>query len=130
MAKLVTGDEFTKGVKKHNKEVERQEDAKTAREEEKQHLERNKKRRAKYKKQVAAWEKERDVTKAEKRRPGWTKPKLAEFGLESTADKPKKKDFELDEQGGDGESTDSGSDDNKMEVGSEQESDQEADSDS
>ncbi len=33
MAKLVTGDEFTEGVKEHNKEVERQEDAKTAREE-------------------------------------------------------------------------------------------------
>ncbi len=63
---------------------------------EKQCLEQNKKRRAKYKKQVATWEKERDVAKAEKRRPGWTKPKLAEFGLEITADKPKKKDFELD----------------------------------
>ncbi len=69
------------------------------------------------------------MAKAEKRRPGWTKPKLAEFGLEITADKPKKKDFELDGQEGDGESTDSGSDDNEMEVGSQQESDQDTDSD-
>ncbi|KAK0477711.1 hypothetical protein EDD18DRAFT_1087586 [Armillaria luteobubalina] len=147
MAKLVTSNEFMGGVKEYNKEAERQQNAKTVREEvtqlykeamtkwteqEKQCLKWNKKKQAKHKEQVAAWEKEQDMAKAEKRRPRWAKPKIAEFGLESIADRPKKKDFELDgygRHGGPTNTASSGSDDNETEVGSEQELDQEADSD-
>ncbi|KAJ7229204.1 hypothetical protein GGX14DRAFT_346894 [Mycena pura] len=61
---------------------------------------RNAERRATFSTDVAAWEAEKTAAKATRRRPGWIKPKLAEYGIELLLPKPKKhvQDGEEDEE--------------------------------
>jgi hypothetical protein len=51
---------------------------------------RNAKKREDYAAAIAAWEAEKAAAKATKRRPGWLKPKLAEYELEVLLPRPKK----------------------------------------
>ncbi|KAJ7205221.1 hypothetical protein GGX14DRAFT_368115 [Mycena pura] len=51
---------------------------------------RNAARREEYATDIATWEVEKTAAKAEKRRPGWLRPKLADYELEVLLPRPKK----------------------------------------
>ncbi|KAJ7226500.1 hypothetical protein B0H12DRAFT_1030463 [Mycena haematopus] len=71
---------------------------------------RNAERRTEYAVDVAAWEVERTAAKADRRRSGWPKPKLADYGIETLLPKPKKRAQDDDEDEEEDEERESGSD--------------------
>lgn len=71
---------------------------------------RNAERRAVYSADVTAWEAEKTAAKAARRRPGWTKPKLAEYEIELLLPKPKKRVQDGEEDEEEDEEPQSGSD--------------------
>ncbi|KAJ7116134.1 hypothetical protein C8R43DRAFT_902513 [Mycena crocata] len=70
---------------------------------------RNAERRKEFAADVAAWEVEKTAAKAAKCRPGWAKPKIADYGIEVLLPKPKKKEQEEQEDNSEDQETESGS---------------------
>ncbi|KAK0502543.1 hypothetical protein EDD18DRAFT_1048081, partial [Armillaria luteobubalina] len=108
--KLVTGDAFTDRVQIHEDEAVQEEAAKEARGEavkkykaavekwkklEESRMAINEKKRTSYQHHVTQWEKEWSCAKAEGRKIGWKKPKLADFELEKQKKKPTLKSFQI-----------------------------------
>ncbi|KAJ7728732.1 hypothetical protein B0H16DRAFT_239608 [Mycena metata] len=71
----------------------------------------NAERRAEYSTDVASWETEKAAAKAEKRRPNWPKPKLADYGIETLLPKPKKGDHDDPEEEDSDDQSGNGSED-------------------
>ncbi|KAJ7053423.1 hypothetical protein C8F01DRAFT_996450 [Mycena amicta] len=126
-AKYFTGDEFLKlceddeaaknkaEVEKADRQVQREAHAGELVAWKKENdliRERNEAKKAQFKADTAAWETEKAVAKAEKRRPGWVKPKWAAYNAEKHLPRPKKPvdEDEDEEEGGDGSGNESGMD--------------------
>ncbi|KAK7007310.1 centromere protein B [Favolaschia claudopus] len=125
-AKYFSGDDFFKMVEDDDRRREEEAAEKDKRQKQRQaHAvelaawqqaneavrERNKKRREEHAADVAAWEVEKAAAKAAKRRPGWVKPKLADYQLEVLLPRPKKVVEDEEDDENDDEGSGNGSDD-------------------
>ncbi|KAJ7177099.1 hypothetical protein C8R46DRAFT_1078161 [Mycena filopes] len=103
--KLLTGDEFFDLCQEDAEKKEREGEEKEARKEQraahaeklaqwqannKQIRARNETKKAQYKADTEEWLEEKELAKAEKRKPEWLKPALKDYGVEKLLPRPKK----------------------------------------